>query len=118
MKWSTFFLTFLITLGQWCFGYPASVISTTLGEPPFLEYMGLVDTNTGELTPRGQTLGGATNGAFFGAGVLNVLITSNILDIFGRKWAVRYNAVVGLFGGSLCAGATNINMVRAYVNTN
>lgn len=34
-----FFVTYFISYGQLAFGYPSSIISTTLGSPDFLRYM-------------------------------------------------------------------------------
>jgi hypothetical protein len=41
-NWRNFIITYFISYGQLAFGYPASIISTTLGSPYFQEYMGLV----------------------------------------------------------------------------
>lgn len=41
-NWCVFLITYFISWGQNAFGYPASIISTTLGSPQFQEYMGLV----------------------------------------------------------------------------
>lgn len=62
MKWRNFWVCFSISLGQVAFGYPSSIIGTTLGQPAFLEYMGLV-TATG-LAPNANGLIGATSGVF------------------------------------------------------
>lgn len=38
-SWYNFWISALLSLGQLAFGYPASIIGSTLGEPPFLVYM-------------------------------------------------------------------------------
>lgn len=58
-----FFVCFLVSLGQIAFGYPASIIGTTLGEPPFLLYMKLIDAN-GEPSGDAEALIGTINGLF------------------------------------------------------
>jgi hypothetical protein len=58
-----FFVCFLVSLGQIAFGYPASIIGTTLGEPPFLLYMGLIDAE-GIPTSNSAALIGTFNGLF------------------------------------------------------
>ena len=54
----------LLSLGLVAFGYPASIIGTTLAQPPFLVYMGLVDPKTGILTANANGLIGAMSGVF------------------------------------------------------
>lgn len=59
-----FYVCFLVSLGQIAFGYPASIIGTTLGEPPFLIYMGLLDAETGLMSGDSEALIGTINGLF------------------------------------------------------
>jgi hypothetical protein len=63
MKWRNFWICFSISLGQVAFGYPSSIIGTTLGQPAFLLYMGLI-TPEGLLTHNANNLIGATSGVF------------------------------------------------------
>lgn len=58
-----FLVCFLVSLGQIAFGHPASIIGTTLGEPPFHVYMGLVDEQ-GKPTANSTSLIGTMNGIF------------------------------------------------------
>jgi hypothetical protein len=58
-----FLICWLVSLGQVAFGHPASVIGVTLGEPPFLVYMGLVDAE-GVPTSNSAALIGTMNGVF------------------------------------------------------
>lgn len=58
-----FWVCFLVSLGQIAFGHPASVIGVTLGEPPFLLYMGLIDAK-GKETHNAEALIGTMNGIF------------------------------------------------------
>jgi hypothetical protein len=62
-NWRNFWICFLVSLGQVAFGYPASIIGTTLGEPSFLVYMTILDAD-GNSTPRGDQLQGAMSGVF------------------------------------------------------
>jgi hypothetical protein len=50
-------------MGQLAFGYPASIIGTTLGQPSFLLYMKLI-TPEGLLTSDADQLIGAMSGVF------------------------------------------------------
>lgn len=112
-NWRNFFITYLISYGQIAFGYPASIISTTLGNPNFQVYMGLVDPKTGEATDRQNSITGATNGVFQAGAFINTFITCWALEKLGRKKSLYYNALVGLLGGALLAGSKNIGMFLA-----
>lgn len=63
ISWRNFWICFSISLGQVAFGYPSSIIGTTLGQPAFLLYMGLV-TPEGNVTPHATRYIGATSGVF------------------------------------------------------
>ena len=63
-NWRNFWICFLVSLGQIAFGYPASIIGTTLGEPSFLVYMGTLDPKTKLVSPRGEQLIGAMSGEY------------------------------------------------------
>jgi len=63
-NWRNFLICYLVSCGQIAFGYPASIIGTTLGEPSFLIYMGLLDLKTEKLTPKADQLIGAMSGVF------------------------------------------------------
>jgi len=49
-----FFTCYLVSLGQFAMGYPGAIIGTTLAQPSFLIYMGLLDL---EATPPRLTKG-------------------------------------------------------------
>lgn len=89
--------------------YPASVISVTLGQPTFLQYMGLLNAE-GKITGNLLNTAGAISGIFQAGASLNVILTAIVLDRWGRKASIYYNSTVGLFGGALIVGARNIEM--------
>lgn len=111
-------------MGQLAFGYPASIISTTLSQPAFLEYMKLVDTNG--LTANANQLIGATSGVFQvscpfphsnhctdfvkAGAIFGVLLVSWIMDKWGRKAGVIYCATLSIIGGAMLCAAQNIAM--------
>lgn len=64
-SWRNLRLVMLVSMGACAFGYGVSIIGTTLGEPGFLVYMGLVDPSTGESTPNASGLTGAITGTFY-----------------------------------------------------
>lgn len=63
-NWYNFWVCWLVSLGQIAFGYPASIIGTTLGEPSFLQYFNLLDLETGGFTKPGEQIVGAFSGVF------------------------------------------------------
>jgi len=63
--WYNLGICFLISLGQLAFGYHASIISTTMGQPSFLLYMKLVDPETFLPTSTASSIEGAMSGIFF-----------------------------------------------------
>lgn len=63
--WYNFRICLLVSLGQLAFGYPASIIGTTLGQPSFLLYMRLVDPETFLPTNNASQLEGAMSAVFF-----------------------------------------------------
>ena len=84
------FILCFIGLGSMTYGYTASIIGTTLGQPAFIEYFALETRNNG------TDLESTTNGLFQAGGVLGTLCLSWIADKFGRKWAialVRFSSV-------------------------
>lgn len=63
--WYNFRICLLVSLGQLGFGYPASIIGTTMGQPSFLLYMRLVDPETFLPTHNASQLQGAMSAVFF-----------------------------------------------------
>jgi hypothetical protein len=63
INWGNFAICFAVSLGQLCFAYPSSIISTTLGQPAFLEYFHLTNS-AGAISSEGNSLIGAFNGVF------------------------------------------------------
>ena len=114
----------LVSSGQLAFGYYASVIGTTLGQPTFLLYMKLIDAK-GELVPGAEGIIGAMNGVFqvslrhtpesrrafsdfkLAGAFFSVLLVSWISDKYGRKAAFVYSGLVSIFGGALLAASQN-----------
>lgn len=63
--WYNFWICFLISLAQVAFGYNASIIATTMGQPSFLLYMKLRDPVTFLPTDHASGIEGALSGIFF-----------------------------------------------------
>ncbi|CAG9967348.1 unnamed protein product [Clonostachys byssicola] len=104
-----FLLCWAVSLGQLGFGYPSSIIGPVLGEPSFLQAMSLVDSSGIPSAKQNQIIG-AINGVFQAGGCIGILMTSWILDKYGRKISSIYCALLGLIGGSILCGSVNVTM--------
>ena len=51
---------------------------------------------------------GAINGVYQAGAVINCILTVPVIDRFGRKMGMYYNSCLGLLGGALACGASNI----------
>jgi len=107
-----FFICWLVSLGQLAFGYPASIIGSTLGQPSFLVYMGLLDLTVDPpvLQKGADQLIGAMSGVFQAGAFVNVFIVGWVADKWGRKAGLIYCAILSLFGGAWLCGSTNSTM--------
>ena len=102
-NWYNFWVCLLIGFfGQTAFGYYSTIISTTLAQPAFLKYMGLLTASNAD------NLIGATTGVFQAGGFFGVVIGSFVIDRWGRKAGVIYCSVLSLIGGAVMTGSTNI----------
>ena len=93
-----------VCLGSLSYGYSASIIATTLGQPTFLSYFRLYTRSNS------TQLQGAINGLFQGGGLLGTLSCIGTADRFGRRWALLINSVITVIGGGLQAGSVNMPM--------
>ncbi|KIY02780.1 uncharacterized protein Z520_01245 [Fonsecaea multimorphosa CBS 102226] len=109
-NWRNLRLIILISMGACTFGYGVSIIGTTLGEPGFLLYMGLVDSATGEPTTNSAGLTGAITGTFYAGSFCGLLVGSWVMDKYGRKAGVIYAAILGLIGTIGVTAAQNVAM--------
>lgn len=85
------------------FGYDSGVITSTIGQPTFIEYFG---------SPGSAETGGIVS-SFTGGAIIGALAVSWLADIFGRKKTVFYGGCISTFGCALQAGATTIAMLIA-----
>ncbi|KIW14757.1 hypothetical protein PV08_07542 [Exophiala spinifera] len=91
-----------IGLGSMTYGYTASIIGTTLGQPSFIEYFDLATRSNG------TDLISTMNGLFQTGGVLGTLMLPYVADRWGRKWAIAVPAIIAVISGAFLAGSTNI----------
>ncbi|KAL2830661.1 sugar transporter [Aspergillus pseudoustus] len=94
--------TFL-AIGGFLFGYDSGIISSSIAQPHFIEYMN---------DPNSAARGGIVS-SFTGGAILGALSVSFLADGYGRKRTVFIGAVVSILGSALQGGAVNVAMVIA-----
>ncbi|EXJ77502.1 hypothetical protein A1O3_09728 [Capronia epimyces CBS 606.96] len=99
---------FLLAPASLTYGYSASIISTTLGQPSFLEYFNLLTA------PNATSLLGATGGLFFAGATIGPLLLPWIADKYGRKWSIAASLLVSLVAFAVEAGSTHIAEFLAF----
>ncbi|RDW74860.1 hypothetical protein BP6252_06002 [Coleophoma cylindrospora] len=96
------FILFFVGLGSMSYGYAASVISITLGQPSFSDYFNLATAKNG------TDLEATMNGLFQAGGVVGVLFLPFFADKYGRKMAIAWSAILLIFSGAFLGGSVNI----------
>ncbi|KAL4868536.1 hypothetical protein BDV12DRAFT_102351 [Aspergillus spectabilis] len=92
-----------LAIGGFLFGYDTGIISSSIAQPHFVDYMN--DPSSAE---RGGIVSSFTGGAILGA-----LSVSFLADWYGRKMCVFIGAIVSILGCALQGGAVNVAMVIA-----
>jgi sugar porter (SP) family MFS transporter len=92
-----------LAIGGFLFGYDSGIISSTIAQPHFVEYMG---------TPSESEKGGIVS-SFTGGAILGALSVSYLADKLGRRKSVFVGAVISCLGCALQGGAANIPMIIA-----
>ncbi|SMQ53932.1 unnamed protein product [Zymoseptoria tritici ST99CH_3D7] len=91
-----------VSIGSLSYGYTASIIGSTLGQPTFVSYFALATR------PNGPQLIAATNGLFQAGGVIGTLTLPLFTDKWGRKAGIGVAAFIAMFSGAALAGSTHI----------
>ncbi|KAK4962430.1 hypothetical protein LTR10_000056 [Elasticomyces elasticus] len=102
-RFNTLIIAFA-TFGSITYGYCASIIGTTLGQPSFLSYFRL------DTAPNAAALSGAMNGLFQAGGLLGVLAAGVVADKYGRCKAIFYATLITIIGAALQTGSVHIAM--------
>ncbi|EAW20794.1 sugar porter family MFS transporter [Aspergillus fischeri NRRL 181] len=92
-----------LALGGFLFGYDSGIISSTIAQPHFIQYMG---------TPSSAERGGIVS-SFTGGAILGALSISFLADRFGRRLTVFIGSVISVIGSALQGGAVNTAMLIA-----
>lgn len=85
------------------FGYDSGVITSTIGQPTFVDYFGKPD----------PSVTGGIVSSFTGGAILGALSVSWLADTLGRKKTVFLGGCISAFGCALQAGAATIGMLIA-----
>lgn len=102
------FILMFVGLGSMTYGYTASIIGTTLGQPTFIEYFSLATRSNG------TDLISTMNGLFQTGGVIGTLLLPTVADKWGRKWALAVAALLNLISGAVLAGSTHVGEFIAF----
>jgi MFS family permease len=114
-----------LCLGSITYGYCASVIGSTLGQPSFIKYFQLDTRNNG------TDLISTMNGLFQAGGVIGSLCLPWVADKFGRKWAIgavrcqifsrcaiytntTQTAIVSIISSAVMTGAQDVGTFIAF----
>ncbi|KAF2250929.1 general substrate transporter [Trematosphaeria pertusa] len=98
-------------LGSITYGYGASIIAQTIGQPQWYEYFNLAQEGPG--LAHTNVITGLMNGLFSTGGALGALFTAWTTHAFGRLRTIQFACAVCIVGGSLMTGAANIAMFQA-----
>lgn len=104
----TVLVLLMLGLGSISYGYNASIIGTTLGQPSFIKYMRL------DVLPNGTDLESTTNGLFQTGGVIGTLTLPWIADRWGRRWGCASACILLVVSGAIMTGSTNIGVFIAF----
>ncbi|KAL2010673.1 hypothetical protein VTN00DRAFT_6480 [Thermoascus crustaceus] len=106
-------VTIFVAIGSLTYGYCASIISSTIGQPGWYAYFNLpgqgepgYDTTTTDAIA-------TANGLFSAGGAVATLFMMWSCDFFGRKANIQLGAFLSLLGGALQGGAANLAMFQA-----
>jgi MFS family permease len=106
------FVVFFMSFGSMTYGASASIISTTLGQPSFYEYMGL--SEGGKYYSQRNPLIGAANSIFYAGGIFGPFMHGWLADRYGRKMSIFVACAISLVAQALQAGAAHIGMFIAF----
>ncbi|KIX98805.1 uncharacterized protein Z520_05266 [Fonsecaea multimorphosa CBS 102226] len=98
----------VLGFGSLTYGYTASIIGTTLGQPSFIEYFDLATRSNG------TDLISTMNGLFQTGGVIGTLLLPTVADKWGRKMACAVSAILAIVSGAIMAGSVNVGMFIAF----
>lgn len=103
-----------VALGSMTYGYGASIVSTTVGQPGWIAAFDLTADPTSPAYSRYSDVTAATNGLFAAGGAVGCLICMVFLDLIGRKRSIQLGSLIEVFGAALQAGCIRNNIDMWY----
>ncbi|ODV89448.1 hypothetical protein CANCADRAFT_26892 [Tortispora caseinolytica NRRL Y-17796] len=102
-----------VALGSFCYGYCASVISSTIGQPGW--YIQFDLPQNGEPGYEGRTTNviATANGLFSAGGAVGCIWMMIMGDYLGRKRNIQIGAFTTMFGAALQTGGATLAMFQA-----
>ncbi|KAJ5938563.1 MFS sugar transporter [Penicillium verhagenii] len=106
-------VTIFVAIGSMTYGYCASIISSTIGQPGWYAYFNLPqDGEPGYATITTPAISTA-NGVFSAGGAVGTLFMMWSCEFYGRKANIQLGAFFSIFGGALQAGSNSLAMFQA-----
>jgi MFS family permease len=101
-------LKYLTPVHDQTYGYCASIIGSTIGQPGWYTYFNLPTVDEPGYASITTPAISTANGVFSGGGAVGTLFMMWACDQFGRKVCIQLGAFFAMFGGALQAGANSL----------
>lgn len=98
-----------VAVGTIASAYGLAIIGSTVGEPGFYDYFGLVAEGEPGYDHTTNMVG-ALNGVNSAGNIGGALLQAWTADLYGRKRTIQLGSVVLVIGGALCAGSVHMAM--------
>ncbi|KAL1983462.1 hypothetical protein VTN96DRAFT_10283 [Rasamsonia emersonii] len=102
-----------VAIGSLTYGYCASIISSTIGQPGWYSYFHLPQEGEPGYASITTPAIATANGVFSAGGAVGSLLIMWSCDYFGRKVNIQLGAFFSVLGGALQGGAENLKMFHA-----
>ncbi|OCL07237.1 MFS sugar transporter [Glonium stellatum] len=106
-------VTVFVALGSFTYGYCASVIGSTIGQPGWYSYFNLPPQGEPGYSTTTTHAIGTANGLFSAGGAVGALFMMWSCEKFGRKVNIQLGAALSVLGGALQGGAAALGMFQA-----
>lgn len=106
-------VTIFVAIGSLTYGYCASIISSTIGQPGWYSYFDLPAEGEPGYASITTPVVSTANGVFSAGGAVGTLFIMWSCDFFGRKVNIQLGAFFSMFGGALQGGANSLEMFQA-----
>ncbi|KAF9885400.1 hypothetical protein FE257_012922 [Aspergillus nanangensis] len=106
-------VTVFVAIGSMTYGYSASIIGSTIGQPGWYSYFQLPPEGTPGYASITTPAISTANGVFSAGGAIGTLFIMWSCDYFGRKVNIQIGGFCALFGGALQGGANSLPMFQA-----